>query len=621
MFMAFFVAHCGGNDVRITTGGGVSPSPGTFVGVTGQGGDIAIQVGSIESIAFECNGANISKTFTPPQPVNADGTFDVTFSAGGRDFHVTGQFTDNDSAQGTIDDGDGHCDTSFDATRIGGATPTRTATPAKTPTGGVTSTPVETGTPEEMPTGATPTGGTPTPTATSTPSAACPNKIDFTGTSTGPVLDTGWTGIAHDATVVSDGTVTVDVTACAGSSRPCGVCSFTGPIANTSAAQYPAGPGGQINNHRCSGNTRKTCGTGAEDPTCASAGGTCEFYFGTLLPLSAGGVSTCVENRFNGMFTGTANIETGTSSSTPSLISRVFGGATNPHPCPRCIGDATANDGVRGGTCSGGVDNGSSCDVDGSSPNENFGSTSLDCRPNTSVLASLPINLKNSTGTEVRTLSTDNPLCRASGLPAGTLCICDTCDNLAATSCSTNADCTAVGATICGGRRCQTGANAGHACTGTGNQPICGACLAGSNMGGQCAANSACPGSTCSTGVCGVPGLATAPNACDGGPLDCASGGTPGPNDGQCQTGPTDFFCQPNGTMIGCTVDADCSGVSSCAGGANGGHACSVASECPGGSCNSETCTGSTTRECYLDNGQIGGQDTATGHAVVPVNG
>ena len=56
-------------------------------------------------------------------------------------------------------------------------------------------------------------------------------------------------------------------------------------------------------------------------------------------------------------------------------------------------------------------------------------------------------------------------------------------------------------------------------------------------------------------GVCVVPGLSTAPNQCDGGPTDCAAGGTPGPNDGQCQSGPTDLFCEPNGTMIGCMTN------------------------------------------------------------------
>src|SRR6185295_18094646 len=220
------------------------------------------------------------------------------------------------------------------------------------------------------------------------------------------------------------------------------------------------------------------CGTGGEQPACASAGGHCQFYFGTLLPLSAGAVSTCVENHFTGSFTGTANIETGDSTSSPSLISRVFGGATNPHPCPQCIGDGTPNDGVRGGTCSGGTDNGASCDVNGSSPNENFGATSLDCRPNTSVLATLPIDLTNTTGTATKTLTTDSPFCRAVGHTTER-CMCDTCNTgPAVVPCSTNADCPdppgPIGP-ICGGRRCQTGVNAGAACTN----------------------NTECPGSTC----------------------------------------------------------------------------------------------------------------------------
>src|SRR5882724_2369678 len=94
---------------------------------------------------------------------------------------------------------------------------------------------------------------------------ACPGTVEFTGTSTGGVLDTGWTGIAHDATVISDGTVTVDVTTCDNPDRPCGVCTFTGPIANAGAANYNTNTGTQMNNHRCTGNVRKTCGTGAED--------------------------------------------------------------------------------------------------------------------------------------------------------------------------------------------------------------------------------------------------------------------------------------------------------------------------------------------------------------------
>jgi len=289
------------------------------------------------------------------------------------------------------------------------------------------------------------------------------------------------------------------------------------------------------------------------------------------------------------------------------------------------------------------------CDVNGSSPNENFGDTSLDCRPSTSVLAALPIDLTNTTGTATKALTAANPNCRATGHTLSK-CQCDTCNNLAATPCSSNADCTAVGATICGGSRCVNGPRQGLACSPAGGTPLaaCGQCINGTNVGANCTtpANcgsgtlcvggtnngaactvaSQCPGSGgfcgCSTGICGFPGLATAPNQCDGGDLDCAAGGTPGPNDGQCQTGPTDFFCQPNGTMISCTVDADCAGagVKSCTGGTNANHACTVASECPGGSCDPEVCTGQKQRECFLDNGQVGNTDDATGQAVVPVN-
>src|SRR5207247_2076493 len=65
------------------------------------------------------------------------------------------------------------------------------------------------------------------------------------------------------------------------------------------------------------------------------AAGTCKFFFGTYLPLAAGGVSTCVENTFNAGISGTANIETGTSAGAASITSRVFTGPTLAEPCPQ----------------------------------------------------------------------------------------------------------------------------------------------------------------------------------------------------------------------------------------------------------------------------------------------
>jgi hypothetical protein len=448
----------------------------------------------------------------------------------------------------------------------------------------------------DPPGSATCPGGNGNEICTSACQCRCPAKLEFVGTPGAlGVLDTGWTGLAHDSTVVSDGMITVAVTpnSCTLASQPgnrrapsCGVCSFTGPIANAGAANYTAASGSAINNRRCTGNTRVTC---TSNPDCSSAGGTCEFYFGSLLPLSAGGVSTCVSNQVNGAITGTANVESGTTASAVQLTSRVFGGATNPNPCPRCLGDATPNDGVRGGTCSGGTDNGLACDVNGVSPNAHFGTTSLDCRPSTSQLAALPIALVNSTGTETRTLSAASPNCRATGATSQK-CFCDTCASLAAEPCGSNADC--PGGRICGGLRCQNGTNAGGVCT-----------VAGVNT-------------QCPSGSCGRPGLATAPNQCDDATCTATTG-----NEGECSAGPSDFYCGPNATMIPCTSQADCdaAGLSSCTGGSNDGQVCTVAGDCPGGTCDIDTCTVVKTRPCYTDNGASGASVHATGAADVPV--
>src|SRR5206468_1161345 len=138
---------------------------------------------------------------------------------------------------------------------------------------------------------------------------------------------------------------------------------------------------------------------------CNVAGGTCEFYFGTNLPLSSGGVSTCVSNQFNGPISGTADLGNGNSAGTAAVISRVYLGLTNPHPCPRCVGDTWANDNVQQGKCQGGLHNGANCDVNGSSANENLGDTSLDCPPTPgAIIATLPIDLTNTTGVRSKTL-------------------------------------------------------------------------------------------------------------------------------------------------------------------------------------------------------------------------
>ena len=493
---------------------------------------------------------------------------------------------------------------------VNGTTPTPTPTatgPTRTPTPTVTS-----------------SGGTVTATVTPTPGPACPSAISFEGNPSVAHLDTGWTGLGHNAGIVDKGKITVAVTTCENSTRPCGVCNLSGPIKNRDANQNP----GTADNQRCTNNTSVACtldaacfqqcvggqndGAACTDssqcpPACADASlcpsgscsqtaGTCKFYFGAPLALSAGATSTCVVNEVNGPVIGTANIETGESASTANLIAHVFLGTLN-SPCAQCVGDSTPEDGVRNGTCTDGTRKGLSCDVGGTHLNPYFGSTSFDCPLDPlGAVASLPIALANSTDTTPRNLSADSPNCFDITAAPGLKCFCDTCNTLAAEPCFTNTDCPVSGGApgVCGGRRCQLGPTPGKPCTVNGE---------------------------CTPGVCSHPGLASRPNQCDD---STCSPLASDPNSGQCAGGPFEFSCGPNATFAGCFSgdDTPCAAYNRCTGGANDGFVgCAVASQCPGGTCEIQTCSVGKFRPCFLDNGVTGQGVTAVGAADVPVDG
>jgi hypothetical protein len=384
--MALLIAHCGDSSVHITTGHGVNPSAGTFTGTTDEGGTITVVVDSIRSIAFECDSDDVAQTFEPPVQIGSDGTFSVKFKDAGREFHVTGTFTDNDSLEGFIDDANNHCDTGFTAERGGApATPTRTPTPG----GGITVTPtgVQSTSPGESPETPTPTPSSPPPsgattTMTSTPSSGpspCPNKVTIEGQGDQADLDSGWTGIAQNQTVVNKGSLTVALDCHGNTKGSCGACDVSGPIASTTV----------VNDHRCSSDTSATC---SADGDCS--GGTCAFFFGAPLPLSSGGVPACVVSRVTASITGTANPDTGSGESTATLISSVFTGIAVDQPCPRCSGSGFNQT----GTCSGGPRDGMACTVHGTTPQ--FGNTSFDCPPNPGAnIGNLNIALNPTTGT------------------------------------------------------------------------------------------------------------------------------------------------------------------------------------------------------------------------------
>jgi hypothetical protein len=444
--------------------------------------------------------------------------------------------------------------------------------------------PAECNPPTAPPCDATPQN-TATPCPTSTPGIMCPTQVMTEVNGSAVDLDTGWTGMGHDAHMPSQNRLTLGVSLCSNpDSSTCGVCATSGPLPNAGGAAF--------NTQRCVLDTSVQC---TSDGDCGG-NAPCSFFFGSPLPLAAGGITFCVTNQITAPVTGTVDVEGGTTSTTIQLLSSVYTSPTLNKPCPTC----------ESGVCHGGLHDGATCVVNGTSPP--FGAVSFDCPPNPGANVGKVSTTRNySTGTQTVSLSATNPNCR-DPVFSGDKCFCDTCNNLAGTLCSSNADCVLVGATVCGGKRC----------------------LGGVNPGAPCANNSECPGTG---GGCGVAGEATRPNAC---------------NDGTCSSTMT--------CVGGCNNFLDCTGAFKCVGGGNDAALCTVDSECPGGACNDQcpggacvagnegtcaagpveqfctpqetfrgcatnadcphtgdTCTLRKFRDCFLDNGGISGSVAVSG--------
>jgi len=268
------------------------------------------------------------------------------------------------------------------------------------------------------------------------------------------------------------------------------------------------GKGNDQNNQRCNGDTSVHC-TSAPGGVAGCGGGlgTCEYFFGAPLSLAAGGVTTCVASQWNGGITGTFDQQSGASAGTASVLSRVYNGIAVANPCPRCIGDGFANDGVRGGTCSGGTRNGLACDGEGESPEPSFGTSSLDCPPTPGgLLATIPIDLTNkNNGTVTKTVDGTSPTCN--GEP-GKRCLCGACSGNSQIPCDHDTQCAAVGAGTC------------------------------TSAAGEPRKTNACLDDT-----------TTGPNE-----HICTSVGG---GEGECSAGPTTTHCHIE-TFRGCTVPADC---------------------------------------------------------------
>jgi hypothetical protein len=174
----------------------------------------------------------------------------------------------------------------------------------------------------------------------------------------GADLDTGWTGIAHDAAVQTGSRIRFELSGCDGADVSCDLFGNVGSF--------------------CSGDPSRSC---TADNQCTDAGSCIIQTYGAPLPLSAGGVPACIVNRFATDATGTFDRATGAASLEVTLNSLVHLGGSVNEPCPICdCGSANCQLGDAG-TCKGIVGS-PPCTVEGTGP---LGSTSNDCPASSSL--------------------------------------------------------------------------------------------------------------------------------------------------------------------------------------------------------------------------------------------
>ena len=288
-------------------------------------------------------------------------------------------------------------------------------------------------------------------------------------------------------------------------------------------------------------------------------------------------------NRFAQDISGTANVDTGEGTVETHLRSVVYLGRELVTPCPYCTGDPVPGDGVRGGVCVFGENDGESCDsaaVNFTFPAPGGDGHSLDCFPSADKNVSgsgLRIDITQTTGTvslpagidcgdpadglkcPCATCVPDRQMpCQANADCQGlSHCPIGSCDLVPARSCSSNADCQNLGP--CRRKKCKLDQTI--ACTSDAECVDVGPCNRGctGDSSVPCASNADCVAADrCEKVNANVP----LPDSCGTGAA-CV----PAP-DGQgiCDPPVTETFCdaitRANGRgFISCFSNADCSPV------------------------------------------------------------
>jgi hypothetical protein len=228
------------------------------------------------------------------------------------------------------------------------------------------------------------------------------------------------------------------------SSPPCGVCTNDG-IRTTD-------PNSQLFT-RCTNDFTAKCDEPFSLDNDDCGGSFCTYVLGPPVPVSAGGNPSCTINALAADLTGTGNVETGEAAATTNFATKVFtgGSASLTQPCPVCVGDITAADGVQDGICSEGSRDGLPCDTLGydatfASLSKDLG-LSLDCVPPAVENISgtgLKISFELTTGSSSLAADTecDSPLQSQD-------CFCAVCTGDQTLPCINNADCEAALAGTC----------------------------------------------------------------------------------------------------------------------------------------------------------------------------
>lgn len=402
------------------------------------------------------------------------------------------------------------------------------------------------------------------------------------GVETGTVLSVGWKGLAHGIDITDNYTVAVDVT-CPGTEKgSCGTCTSTGISYDNPQAQSFTRCIDDSSRECdepflndlddcgvCAGgvNVGNSCVADIDCPASTCTAGACRYFLGPPLNVSAGGTPTCTLNVINSdIIGGTGDPDLGTAEFEIDLRAVVHLGVSQTRPCPYCRNDTTPQDGVRNGTCLGGIREGLACDVQGfdltfANPGQldaPSAGTSLDCPLASGANISgtgLAITLPLTTGSSIK--DAEDP-CES---PNGSLdCFCGVCTGDPTVSCNSDTECSNLALGFCG------------------------------------------PGNP--------PGVDRKPNNCTDGTCfdlgDTDRGGCLGTPD-------VDLFCNgvllANGKgIISCGVDADCDTYET-------GMPNQDAWVCPNDDCG--TCTADSLRSCFLDPIELTGSPDPTNPILV----